>query len=86
MGAEIIKGINFRQIEAASPAVEILRDIEIDLEDSSDAGAAAEIFAVVRYADGSYDVWSSATQSILTRVGELETLKHHLLNREDDGT
>lgn len=85
--ADIIKGINFRKIEADTSVASMLRDISMDVEASTDP-AGAEMFALVRYADGSYDIWSSKVTSALMRIGELEVLKYHLIERAwgDEGS
>lgn len=77
--AEVIHGIKFRKIEASSPVEEVLREISIDVEQAGEDAKGAEIFAVVRYADGTFDMWATATISAVTRVGELEAIKAHLL-------
>lgn len=79
MTADVIQGIRFKKLEAEAPVVEILRDIGIDMEEQGEDAKKAEIFAVVRFADGTFDVWTSATTSLLTRIGELEAIKQHLL-------
>lgn len=86
MTGTVIKGINFRKIESGSPAEEILRDISVDLAEAGDDGKTAEIFVVVRYADKSFDIWTSNTFDVLDRVGAIEALKNHLLNPQDGDT
>lgn len=80
MTNNVIQGIRFRKIEASNPVEELLRDMMVDVEEAGELAKTAELFALVRYADGTYDMWASETLSALTRIGEIEAIKQHLLH------
>lgn len=81
MTGKVIEGVRFRKLDTGGPVQETLRDIAVDLDGEESKGA--EIFALVRFPDGHYDVWCSATLGALDRVGALEAIKQQILFGDD---